>query len=75
MPQLTSRRAAVLLVAALAGAPALAACDPIDEKVCSSGEYPVKASDGSGGSTCIKTGAPIPSGYTTYEPGNTPTTP
>lgn len=65
----------MLLAAALAIPMNLTACNPIEEKPCSSGSYPVKAADNSGGSACAESGKPIPSGYTTYEPGKTPTTP
>ena len=58
-----------------AGLTAVSACNPIDEKVCSSGSYPVKDKGDGPGQTCVKSGDPIPSGYTTYAPGQTPTTP
>lgn len=64
----------LIAAALLAASSTLGACKVIDEKPCSEGSYPVTASDGSGGSTCAESGKPIPSGYTTYPPGQTPTT-
>lgn len=42
------------------------------EKPCGDDQYPVKAKD-AGGSICVRSGDPIPSNFTTYPPGATPT--
>ena len=51
----------------------LSACNPIEEKPCSAGSYPVKYADGSPGGDCVKSRDPVPSDMTTYPSGQTPT--
>lgn len=74
MKNLTPRSLLASVVVAL-GSVSVTACNPIDEKVCAAHSYPVKEASGGPGSTCVKSGDPVPSGYTTYAPDHTPTTP
>ncbi len=59
---------------ALAVAVALSVGCQYEEQVCSEGEYPVKSRHGPG-RACATEGKPLPHGYTTYGPGQTPTEP
>lgn len=49
----------------------LSGCQWVDEKVCADGQIPVH--DARGGDNCVPINQPIPSGYMTYPPGQTPT--
>lgn len=66
-------RPAAALLATL-GVLGLTACGPIEEKVCGDSDYPIKADGGASGRACVPKGSPPPSGWTTYPPGQTPTT-
>lgn len=46
----------------------------LDEKPCSDGSFPVTAKGGGPGSTCVRSGDPVPDAYETFPAGQTPTT-
>ena len=60
----------VVLTAVLAGA-VVAGCS-WHEKICSSGQYPVKAVGNTTGSTCVAEGHDPPSGYVRYPANQEP---
>jgi hypothetical protein len=52
--------------------PLLAAGCSLDERICSSGEYPVKAVGNTTGAACVPDGEQPPAGYVKYPEGKVP---
>src|SRR5258706_1584412 len=65
------RCGAAVAVAAITAAFAVTGCS-IRERVCSSGEYPVKAVGNTTGRTCVPDGEEPPAGYVHYPAGKVP---
>lgn len=65
-----ARRAALATV--LAGVVLIASGCSIRERICSSGEYPVKAVGNKTGRTCVPDGQDPPAGYVRYPEGKVP---
>ena len=65
-----TRFPAHVVVLAVLTVPLLTGC--YVERPCGDGQYPIRPVEGAGGA-CLSTGQPLPSGWTTYEPGHTPT--
>ena len=63
-----ARRLLVLLLATVA---AVAGCS-FKERICRSGEYPVKAVGSTTGRTCVRDGQDPPAGYVRYPAGKVP---
>jgi hypothetical protein len=69
MPQ---RMLAALLAALFAATLTTAAGCSVKERICRSGEHPVKAVGNATGRTCVRDGTGPPAGYVTYPAGKVP---